>query len=216
MTNPTPPPGPQGTTVEEDTIVVDQESMLAAVGKAWWLILILGLVSLVVGIIVLIRPFTAVNVAAIIFGIWLLVSGIFQLVQAFNSRLETMARVLNAITGVIGIILGIICFESVENRIALLILFIGIWWILRGIMQIIIGATRTEGGGIDIFLGIVGLIAGVIVLVWPIGSLAVLTLVVGVWLIVLGIFEVIAAFRTKSLYKDAQQATASDAASAPS
>lgn len=188
---------------EEQVLVVDQQSMLATIGKSWWVILILGLISLAVGVLVLIRPFDAVNVAAVIFGIWLLVSGIFQLVQAFNSRLETVARVLNAITGVIGIVLGIICFESVENRIALLVLFIGLWWILRGIMQLVVGATRTGGGGgIDVFLGVLGIIAGAVVLIWPIGSLTVLTLVVGVWLAILGIVEVIAAFRARSLGKD--------------
>lgn len=192
-----PPPVPAA--VEED-VVVDEQSMMTAIGRAWWVVLILGLVSLIIGVLVLVRPFSAVNVAAIIFGIWLLVSGVFQLAQAFNSRLETIARVLNAITGVIGIILGIVCFESVQNRIELLVLFIGIWWILRGIMQVVIGASGKGGGaGIDIFLGVLGIIAGVVVLVWPIASLTVLTLVVGIWLVVLGIFEIIASFRVRSL-----------------
>ncbi len=188
--------------VQSTTVVLDadSEAFLERLGRAWWLILVLGVISLIVGVIVLVRPFTAVNVAAIIFGIWLLASGVFQLAQAFNSRLETVARVLNAITGVIGIILGILCLESVENRISLLILFIGLWWIMRGIVQIVVGAS-SEGGGVAVFLGVVGLIAGIVLLVWPIETLTVLTVVVGIWLLVLGLFEVIAAFRVRSLNK---------------
>ena len=180
-------------------------ALLGRIGRAWWVVLLLGVVSLIVGVIVLIRPFTAVNVAAIIFGIWLLVSGVIQLAQAFDKQLETISRVLNAITGVIGIVLGIICLDSAEDRIALLTLFIGIWWIMRGIVQIAIGASE-QGGGVVIFLGILGILAGGVVLIWPIASLTVLTLVVGIWLVVLGIFEIIASFRVRSL-KKARQAS---------
>lgn len=207
MTTPTQPPSqpdPVGVVVvEENTLSPEQEkALLSRIGRAWWVVLILGVVSLLVGILMLVRPFTAVNIAAIIFGIWLLVSGVFQLVQAFDSKLETISRVLNAITGVIGIVLGIICLESVEGRISLLILFIAIWWIMRGIVQVAVGASN-KGGGLYIFLGILGIIAGVVVLVWPIGSLTVLTVVAGIWLVALGIFEIIASFRVRSLNKQA-------------
>lgn len=192
--------------VADETISpADEQALLARIGRAWWVVLLLGVVSLIVGVIVLIRPFTAVNVAAIIFGIWLLVSGVIQLAQAFDKQLETISRVLNAITGVIGIVLGIICLDSAEDRIALLTLFIGIWWIMRGIVQIAIGASE-QGGGVVIFLGILGILAGGVVLIWPIASLTVLTLVVGIWLVVLGIFEIIASFRVRSL-KKARQAS---------
>ncbi len=205
MTTPTQPEDPQALSgavaVEDVTLTAEYEqALLSRIGRAWWIVLILGIASLLVGILMLLATPTAVNIAAIIFGIWLLVSGVFQLVQAFDSRLETISRVLNAITGVIGIVLGIACLKSVEDRISLLILFIAIWWIMRGIVQVVVGASN-KSGGLYIFLGILGIIAGVVVLVWPIGSLTVLTVVVGIWLVVLGIFEIIASFRVRSLDK---------------
>jgi uncharacterized membrane protein HdeD (DUF308 family) len=202
----TTPSQPEGATVVvEDTSIspAEQKALLDRIGRAWWVVLLLGIISLIVGVVVLVRPFTAVNVAAIIFGIWLLVSGVIQLAQAFDKQLETISRVLNAITGVIGIVLGLICLDSAEDRIALLTLFIGIWWIMRGIVQIAVGASD-QGGGVVIFLGILGIIAGGVVLIWPIASLTVLTLVVGIWLVVLGIFEIIASFRVRSLKKQAE------------
>ncbi len=207
MTTPAQPEDPQapsGAVAVEDVALTaeDEQALLSRIGRAWWIVLILGIVSLLIGILMLVRPFTAVNIAAIFFGIWLLVSGVLQLVQAFDSRLETISRVLNAITGVIGIVLGIVCLESVEGRISLLILFIAIWWIMRGIVQVVIGASN-KSGGFYIFLGVLGIIAGVVVLVWPIGSLTVLTVVAGIWLVVLGIFEIIASFRVRSLDKQA-------------
>lgn len=45
-----------------------------------------------------------------------------------------------------------------------------------------------------IFSGVVTVLAGVITLAWPIDSIATLALVVGVWLVVIGLFEIGAAF----------------------
>ncbi len=177
------------------------ESMLSKVGHAWWLIALLGLISIIVGILVLIRPFEAVRIAAIIFGIWLLVSGILQLVQSFDNKLDATSRILSVISGLLGIVLGVICFNSVQDRISLLILFIGLWWIIRGVMQLVTGASGAGSSGMFIFTGILGILAGIVVLTWPITSLEILTVMVGIWLIVLGVFEVVASIRVRSIDK---------------
>ena len=211
VTTPSQPEGqPQGqpegaTVVVEDTSIspAEQKALLDRIGRAWWVVLLLGIISLIVGVVVLVRPFTAVNVAAIIFGIWLLVSGVIQLAQAFDKQLETISRVLNAITGVIGIVLGLICLDSAEDRIALLTLFIGIWWISRGNVQIAVGASD-QGGGRVIFLAILGIIADGFGLVWPFAALPALPFVLGIWPVILGIFEIIASFRVRSLKKQAE------------
>lgn len=180
-----------------EAAVVD--SLLARLGRMWWLVLALGLVSIAVGVVVFLHPFEAVRVAAVIFGIWLLVSGLFQLVQAFGPGLDTVTRVLAAVAGVIGIILGIICFESVGERLELLVLFIGIWWIIRGLIQVLAAATTPSLDGWLLFQGIVGILAGCVVLVWNIESLPVLAVLAGIWLVVIGIIETIAAFRVRAL-----------------
>lgn len=204
-----------GESVEIELTPEDQEevrTILAHLGAAWWLVLILGLVSVIVGGLVLWQPFTAVFVAAIFFGVYLLVSGVLQLIMSFDHGLETGARVLSAIAGVIGIVLGIICLESVRNGIELLILFIGIWFILRGVLQLFTAAAQPSGKGSNkgllVFLGVLGILAGAIVLLWPINSLAVLVIMAGIWLIVLGIFEVISALRIRSLRNQAASSLA--------
>lgn len=184
----------------------EREALLSQIGSSWWLVLALGIVSLLAGAFVLWQPFTTVRVAAVVFGLWLLISGIFQLAQSFNHRLETTARVLSAISGVLGIILGIICFDSVEDRISLLTLFIGLWWILRGLVNLMVGAGNKNhaANGFSIFLGILGIIAGIVVLIWPIASLSVLVVMVGIWLVALGIIEIVASFMVRSRVKKAQ------------
>lgn len=189
--------------VADDQAALDAQSeadeVMARLGSSWTMPLILGLISIITGILILAFPTTAVRVAAVMLGVWLLLSGIVQLVIAFDGRQNTTNRVLSAITGVLGIILGIIAFQSLTNRIELLVLFIGLWWLMRGFVVLFAGAGSRSAGsnGWAIFAGILGIIAGIVVLVYPITSLGVLTIFTGIWLILLGVFEVIAAFMLK-------------------
>ena len=51
------------------------------------------------------------------------------------------------------------------------------------------------GRGWNIFVGVISLIAGVVVLASPFDSIGTLALVVGIWLIVIGVMEVVSAVR---------------------
>ena len=58
------------------------------------------------------------------------------------------------------------------------------------------------GRGWEIFIGVISLVAGVVMLASPFESIATLTLVVGIWLIVIGVFEVVSAFGIRKASKD--------------
>jgi len=53
------------------------------------------------------------------------------------------------------------------------------------------------GRGLQIFLGLLSVVAGFVVLLYPINSLSVLAVVGGIWMIVLGVAEVFGAFRVR-------------------
>ena len=75
----------------------------------------------------------------------------------------------------------------------------GIGFIFRGVAEAAsaISDHDTPGRGWQIALGIVTLIAGVIVLAYPISSLGTLTMVVGIWLIIIGVMEIIASLQIR-------------------
>jgi uncharacterized membrane protein HdeD (DUF308 family) len=56
-----------------------------------------------------------------------------------------------------------------------------------------------QGRGWTIFMGLLSVLAGVAVLVYPGISLATLAVVLGFWLVVFGIMETVLAFRLRSL-----------------
>lgn len=180
-----------------------ENDFLSAVGRAWWLLLFGGLISLGVGIFALAAPEKTVVVVAILFAIYLIVSGIFEIVRAFGSGLSGGTRTLLIITGVLSLILGLFAIREAINATELLAIFIGIAFLFRGFGSLFLGFDSSDGRGWNIFFGIIMLIGGVVILVQPLISLVTLAWVVGIWLIVIGIYEIIAAFmvrnRTKNL-----------------
>lgn len=186
--------------VQQDEIVITDDDVLHAVGKSWWVVLVVGVLSVLLGLLFLFWPGKTIVVIAVIFGVWLIVSGIVQLVQGFNSELGTGERVLAVIVGVISIILGVLCFRGgIANGVYILSLFVGFSFLFRGIWQFIIGLQNKgqSGRALLIIGGILGIIAGIIVLSAPFESLEVLALIMGIWLIIMGIIEVIYSFGVK-------------------
>lgn len=162
----------------------------------WKSVLLSGVLSLVLGVLVLAWPAKTVLIAAIFFGAYLLVTGISQVFHAFTLHVSAGGRVMLFISGAAAVILAVLCFRSIQNSILLLAIWIGVGFIFRGVATAVsaISDPETPGRGWEIFVGLISLIAGIVVMASPFESLATLTLVVGIWLVVIGIFEVVASF----------------------
>jgi uncharacterized membrane protein HdeD (DUF308 family) len=184
-----------------ETVIVEEspDNLMTAIGRNWWVLLFAGILSLAVGVVALVWPGKTVIVVAIVFAIWLIVSGIFSIVRGFAHGLTGGMRALFIITGILSLVLGIFAIRGEFQELYILSLFIGIGFLFRGFASLFLGFESKEGRGSNIFFGIVMIIGGVVVLVWPGISLVTLTWVVGIWLIIIGIYEVIAAFSVKRM-----------------
>lgn len=182
----------------------DIRDMVAAIGRHWGVLLSFGVISLLLGIAIMVWPNVTVAVVALLLGAWLLISGIFSLVGSFTAEGDTGARVLMGIAGGISIILGVLCFRGILQAVEILALFVGIGWLMQGIFQTIFGvqAKGQAGRGWTIFLGLLSIVAGVVVLVWPAPSLTVLAWISGIWLALLGLITIIGAFRVRSTARE--------------
>jgi uncharacterized membrane protein HdeD (DUF308 family) len=170
----------------------------------WKSALLSGILAVILGILVLTWPGKTIIVAAIIFGAYLLVTGIAQVVFAFSLHVSAGGRVLLFISGAASLILAVLCFRSLQDSILLLAIWIGIGFIFRGVATAVsaISDPTLPGRWWQIFIGGITLLAGVIVLASPFESIATLTFVVGIWLIVIGVFEVVSAFGIRKAGKD--------------
>jgi len=170
----------------------------------WKSTLASGVLAVILGALVLAWPGKTLFVAAILFGAYLLVTGIVQVIFAFSLDVSAGGRVLLFLSGAAALILAVLCFRSLQDSILLLAIWIGIGFIFRGVATTVsaISDPTLPGRGWELFIGVISLIAGVIVLAAPFESLGTLTLVIGIWLIVLGVFEVVSAFGIRSASKD--------------
>ncbi|MFJ8041774.1 HdeD family acid-resistance protein [Kitasatospora sp. NPDC096147] len=171
---------------------------------AWQVLLGAGVVSLVLGVIVFVWPKQTLWVVGVLFGLYLVVIGVVQLVAAFGTHASTALRVLAFISGALCLLLGLLCFRSAVQSLALLGIWIGIGWLFRGITQIAAASSdpRMPARGWQVFGGVLNTLAGVLLMVWPVGSIAALTVLAGVWLLVLGVIEIVTALQVRRRSKE--------------
>jgi uncharacterized membrane protein HdeD (DUF308 family) len=182
------------------TDTVDEREALASIGRSWWLLLAVGVLTLLLGLACLIWTDKTVTLLAVLFGFYLLVSGIFQVAQSFS---HTTNRALLAISGILGIILAVYMFKAIshDREAELLALFIGLAWLFRGITELIIGlqAKGVDGRGWLITGGLLLILGAIVVFVYPNLAVGTLVVVTGIMLIVLGISEIVGALQVKKL-----------------
>jgi len=172
----------------------DQETPLEFIAAtAWQTTLFLGVATVILGLIVTIHPSGSLNVIAVLVGILMIISGIFHLIRVFDSAEQH--RVWLGIAGLLYVVIGVILIRHLNLTVAVIGLIVGLTWIVQGLSALFGGiAGSREGRGWWIFFGIVSLIAGIVVVADPISSVTVLAVLLGVWFIIMGLFEVIAAF----------------------
>ncbi|WP_445160604.1 HdeD family acid-resistance protein [Mycobacterium sp. Dal123C01] len=172
----------------------------------WKSTLVSGILTLIVGVLVLSWPGISVLAAAIAFGVYLLITGVAQVVFALSLHVSAGSRVLLFISGAASLILAVLAFRHFGQGYAVLLLaiWIGIGFVFRGVATTVsaVSDPTLPGRGWSIFLGAITLLAGIVVLASPFASIVTLALVVGVWLAVIGIFEIVASFGIRKASKE--------------
>jgi uncharacterized membrane protein HdeD (DUF308 family) len=177
-----------------------------------------GLLAVVLGAVILAWPEPSVVAAAVLFGVYLVVSGVALVFSAFTLPISGGSRFLNFISGIASVALGILAFRHFGEGYAVLLL--AIWvaagFIIRGMFATAsaISVSQLPGRGWAIFFGIISVIAGFVMLAYPFDSIATLALVVGVWLIILGSVEVVSGFGMRSDEKKIEEMAATVSAGA--
>jgi uncharacterized membrane protein HdeD (DUF308 family) len=180
----------------EPTDLIDQ------VGRHWGWVLAYGILTLLAGVAVLAWPSETLLVIAVLFGVQLIISGIFRFVGALASDdLTGGTRVMLALLGVLSIIIGLWAVRHAVLTLVALIVFLGIFWVINGLIEIFTAISHRgmPDRGWSVLMGVLSAIAGIIVLAYPGLTLVGLAVILGIWLLVFGIMEIVAAFRLRRL-----------------
>jgi uncharacterized membrane protein HdeD (DUF308 family) len=172
----------------------DDEPPAGMLGASWQAALFLGVVTLILGLVVTFHPTTSLNVIAVLLGILMIISGLFNLIRVFDPR--ERHRVWLGIAGLLFIVIGVILIRHLHLTRSIIGLVIGLTWIVQGLVALIGGISGgvREGRAWWIIFGAVSLIAGIVVVSAPASSLDALAVLLGIWFIIMGIFEIIGGF----------------------
>jgi uncharacterized membrane protein HdeD (DUF308 family) len=184
----------------------DPADMVAGLGRHWGWVLAFGIITLLVGIVTLAWPGRTLIVVAVLFGIQLVIMGIFRFVAAFAAGdVGGGTRVLYALLGVLSLIIGLYALRHVLITLLALALLLGIFWIVSGAVELFnaLAHSEVQHRGWLIFMGLLSVVAGIIVLAYPGISLVTLAIVLSIWLLIYGAMEIVVAFRIRSLARHA-------------
>jgi uncharacterized membrane protein HdeD (DUF308 family) len=171
-----------------------QPSPPALLAGSWQATVFLGVLTLILGVIVSFHPTGSLNVLAVLLGVLMIFSGIFHLIRVFDP--EELHRVWLGVAGLLFIVIGVVLIRHLHLTRSIIGLIIGITWIVQGLVALIGGISGgvREGRAWWITFGIVSLIAGIVVAATPASSLNVLAVLLGIWFVIMGIFEIIGGF----------------------
>lgn len=173
----------------------------------WKATLVSGILGVIIGVLLLVWPGISIVVAAVLLGVYLLISGFAQVFSAFSRHVADGSRVLLFVSDAASLILAVLAFRHFGDAILLLAIWIGVGFVFHGVASIVAGISDRGGSGWvwQIVAGVIAVIAGVVVMAWPLASLANLALIAGIWLIITGVAEIVAAFGIRRVSKNVEE-----------
>jgi uncharacterized membrane protein HdeD (DUF308 family) len=172
-------------------------------GRWWWVPLVAGVLGVIVGIVALAYPGPTLLAVGIIFGAYLAAWGTMLIVHAAaDGGAPVFVRVLSVIVGALGLLAGLILLVRPGESVLTAALVLGFWWVVSGSMQLARGVTEPEGRVWNILIGLLGVVAGIIILAQPGIGVITLVYIVGIGLIFQGILEIAAAMSIRNLRKE--------------
>ncbi len=158
---------------------------IRALTWGWWLALLIGALSIVAGVIVILKPSNSLSTLAVIVGIFILIDGILEIAGAILG--DTESRGLLAVIGTLSVIAGVLLIRHPLGGVRAVALLLGIWLIAAGVVRLI-SAFAFPGDRIwRIIVALVLGIFGIVIVSAPHIGYATLALITGICFICYGL-----------------------------
>ena len=170
--------------------------------QLWGLLVAEGVVAILAGLALLLWPGASLVILIVLFGVFVLIWGIVELVKSLLSMGKVGTWWLSLIFSLLVIGLGVFLLRNVDITIAVFILLIGFTFVARGLMDILIGffgkeKEVRENRMLFFIMGIIGVVAGIVVFSQPVASGLVFIWVVGLYAILQGALTLAYALKTQ-------------------
>jgi uncharacterized membrane protein HdeD (DUF308 family) len=177
--------------------------VISMFARNWWLFVLRGVAAIVFGIIAIVYPDVTITALAIVFGIYAIVDSIGSFASAIGHRgADGWHRAAHALEGVIALVAGVLALVLPDLTALALVVLIGIWAIVSGVVEIMAAIRLRRVIETEWLLGISGLlsiITGIVILVWPDAGAVAISWLIGTFAIVFGVVFVWLGFKLRRL-----------------
>jgi uncharacterized membrane protein HdeD (DUF308 family) len=153
--------------------------------RAWWLLLLLGVLGVAAGVIVLVWPGIGLVTLAWVTGVFLILDAIFDVIAALGR--ETEHRGMLALLGVLSLIAGLLLVRHPIAGVLAIALLLGFWLITFGVVRLVEAFGRRESRALNLVIAAVEVIAGIVIVSIPHIAVGTLAVVVGIACVLRGI-----------------------------
>ncbi|MCW3466601.1 HdeD family acid-resistance protein [Chitinophaga nivalis] len=171
--------------------------------KYWGLYLINGIIFLLAGFVVFSNPFSSYILLSVFFSVTLFVTGLFETIFAISNRKTSYGWGWALASGIIDLVVGFILIIHPAISMAVIPLFLGFWFLFRGISligySIQLNTQGVSGWGWLLAGGIGLIIIAVVILDNPALGVATILGLMAAAFWGTGILSILFAFRLKQL-----------------
>jgi uncharacterized membrane protein HdeD (DUF308 family) len=182
--------------------------MLEMLARNWWVLALRGLAAIIFGILALIWPELTILSLILVFGAYVLIDGIFAVITGIRSYGENRRWWASLLEGIAGIIVGILAFVWPDVTGLVLLYFIAAWAIVTGIFEIVAAIQLRRaitGEWLMILGGILSIVFGIVLVLFPEAGALGLIWVIGGYAIVFGLLFIFLAFRLRGMGRDMER-----------
>lgn len=183
------------------------DAMSEVLAESWWAVGLRGIFGILFGLICLLTPGLAVEVFVILFAAYMLVDGVFAIVAGIKAARNGERWGLLILEGIVDLAAGFVAVLWPAITLIALIWIVALWAVVSGALML--GAAfslNLDHGRWWLALGgIASLIFGVLLVIQPLIGAVVLTIWIGAYALVFGIFLLILAFQLHSRNEEREQ-----------
>lgn len=178
-----------------ETAGLPSSEELREASSRWWLFLILGIASVVLGMILLFDLVVAVETLALFIAFGLVFTGVEELLGSSRYR-----RTFSIAAGIFLIVAGIVAMAWPGITLWALAVVTAIGLVLSGVVRVAAALMDRPGGWVWLLAGgIISLVVGVMAIAWPDVTVLALAILLGIRMIIFGVVEIASALQLRSL-----------------
>jgi uncharacterized membrane protein HdeD (DUF308 family) len=184
--------------------------MLSSLTRNWWTVALRGTLAVIFGVVALVWPGITFEALVLLFGAYVFVDGVLVLSFGLLAASDGEQWWPLALSGILGIGLGVLTFAKPETMGLALVYVAGFWAIVTGLLELVAAIRLRDLISGEWLMGLSGalsIVFGVLVVAEPNSGAIALVYLFGFYAILAGISEIGLGFRLRSLDQDVRSAS---------